>query len=279
MNPSASMRERRIPVSARHRNGARALGFTLIELLVVIAIIATLAGMLLPALAKAKGKSRRIVCVSQLRQLTLCWIMYSHDNERLPENYYFNESGQINQNAWIRGSMDDGPAYGQVDPGMLDSTNEHSIQLGKLFPYNRSVAIYRCPSDMSRTDGRPRVRSYSINGWMGGRPLAGQDDYRVFLKESDIVSPSPSEAFVFIDEHDRSINDGWFAVDMLGTRGLLDAPATRHDNGFTLSFADGHAEAWNLRDRRTIEWSNLPIPNQPTNPDWEKLRDAASSHK
>ena len=99
---------------------------------------------------------------------------------------------------------------------------------------------------------------------MGGRPLAGQDEYRHFLKEADIVSPGPSEAFVFIDEHEKSINDGWFAIDMRGNRGFIDAPAARHDRAFTLSFADGHVEVWKLKDPRSVQWQALPMSNSPT---------------
>lgn len=252
--------------------------FTLIELLIVVAIIGLLASMLFPTLAKAKGKAQRTVCLGQLKQLSLAWTMYAQDNEgRLAETYSFDAGGGLNTNVWVRGSMDDNPAYGQFEPGVLDSTNRNAIAHGKLFPYNQVAAIYHCPSDRSATCGVPRVRSYSINGWMGGKPLAGEDEYRVFVKESEIIKPAPAEAFVFIDEHEKSINDGWFAMDMRGGRGLIDAPASRHDKGFLLSFADGHVESWKLTDTRTISCLALPISNNPLNPDWERLRDAASS--
>ena len=252
--------------------------FTLIELLIVVAVIVILAGMLSPALAKAKGKANRAVCLSQLRQLSLCWTMYAQDNNgRLPETYSFDPAGGLNSNVWVRGSMDDSPAYGPIEVGKLDSTNANTIATGKLFPYNQSLALYRCPADRSATKGVPRVRSCSINGWMGGRPLAGEDEYRLFCNESDIVNPGPSQAFVFIDEDEKSLNDGWFAIDVRGDHGFIDVPARRHDNTFTLSFADGHVEVWKLKDARTIQWQVLPVSNNPLNLDWDKLRNAASS--
>ena len=255
----------------------RPYAFTLIELLVVIAIIGILAGMLFPALSKARATALRSSCLNQIRQLTLAWQMYADDHDLLPENYHFDPNGTVNLHAWILGTMDDNPAYGQVESGALDSTNRRAIMLGKLYPYNESTAIYRCPADRSMTQGIPRVRSYSINGWMGGRALAGQDSFRVFRKQCDVKAPAPSQAFVFLDEHERSINDGWFAVDMMGGRGLLDAPASRHGGGYNLSFADGHAEFWKISDLRTLTWESLPIPNAPGNPDWDRLRGAASS--
>ncbi len=252
--------------------------FTLIELLVVIAIIALLAGLLAPSLAKAKGRAQRTVCVSQLKQLSLAWTMYTQDNNgRLPETYSFDPTGGLNSNVWVRGSMDDSRAYGPIEAGKLDSTNLNTIITGTLYSYTQAPAVYHCPADRSAVRGIPRVRSYSINGWMGGRPLAGEDEYRLFLNESEIISPGPAQAFVFIDEHESSINDGWFAVDMRGNRGLIDVPARRHDNEFVLSFADGHVEAWKLKDSRTVQFQGTQLGNTPTNLDWERLKNAASS--
>lgn len=254
--------------------------FTLIELLVVIGIIAMLAALLFPVFGKSKAKGQQVYCVNNFHQLVLAWKMYADDNAgKLVGAFYFLH-GAVNSNAWVRGSMnDDTTIYPAVEPGVLDSTNFNGLKFGSLYQYTRSVGVYHCPADMSSTNGVKRVRSYSLNGWMGGTWVAGQSNYIVFKKDTDIVVPSPSRAWVFIDEHERSINDGWFAVDMVGNRGLLDAPATRHNNAYGLAFADGHGEIWKLTDPRSIRWAALPISNNPLNMDWQRLQQATSSLK
>jgi prepilin-type processing-associated H-X9-DG protein len=201
-----------------------------------------------------------------------------HGGKLVPVNFKFKSLGYVNTNAWVRGSMDDDVMeYPPIEPGVLDSTNLNGIKLGGLFQYSGGAGIYRCPQDKVTVQGVLRVRSYAINGWMGGLTVHGQHNYRVFKHERDIVNPAPSKAWVFIDEHERSINDGWFAVDMVGDLGLLDAPASRHGGSYALSFADGHVETWPLVDSRTRNWKSLPIVNNPVNPDWQRLRDATTS--
>jgi prepilin-type N-terminal cleavage/methylation domain-containing protein/prepilin-type processing-associated H-X9-DG protein len=238
--------------------------FTLIELLVVIAIIAILAGMLLPALSKAKAKTLGVRCMSNVKQLQTAWMLYTLDfNDEVPLNT-FDKNSWIDP-AWILSS--------DLRTLLLpEATNLAIISAGKLWKYNTAYEIYKCPADplwppLGKVKYK-RNRSFSIQGRMGGpqvtfeqcTPKAAGGRHRVFKKTSDIRNPFPDNAMVFIDESEYVIDDGYFIVDAFagiptGTAVWQNYPSSRHNGGGDMSFADGHAEIkrWQGSDTRTFK--------------------------
>jgi prepilin-type N-terminal cleavage/methylation domain-containing protein len=255
------------------RQTSRPRGFTLIELLTVIATIAILAALLFPILSKAKIKAQRTTCLSNLRQLGLCWFMYKDDNSGfLAESYPVN-----NPDVWVQGDMTNPNQAGDAD----------LIRQGKLYPYNGNVSIYHCPTDQGVcTNGNvPKVRSYSMNCFMGARdPALGSipnttTNYVLFYaKDSDI--PNPSQMWVMVEEDERSISDGFFVTDP--TAGIwFNFPAIsihRHNYSYVLDFADGHSEVWRITDSRSYQVS-LNQTEQPGNADLARLANATATRK
>ena len=232
----------------------------------VIAIIGILAALLLPVLSAAKAKGRQTVCVSNLKQLAVCWQMYANDyDSQLVLNFPIiitNGMTIESSNVWSPGDMKI-PA---------EAVSNVLLQLGLLYPYAGEPSLYHCPADLSTTNSRPRVRSYSMNGWLGSRYMnvqASEPGYQTFIKESGMAAKGSSKLWVFADEHEATIDDSWFLVTMNDSSPFASFPATRHQRGYNLNFADGHAEHYALHDPAT-QSPNIPV--SALNGDWIRLK-------
>jgi prepilin-type N-terminal cleavage/methylation domain-containing protein len=202
-------------------------GFTLVELLVVIAIIALLMAILMPALNRARELGRRAVCLGNLKQLSLAWVMYSDENGGdLVDGLAGHDNGASPPVilGWV-GSI-------APTPTMTKRTQEYNIKQGKLWDYSKNPKVFRCPAGQVG-----HQLNYAIVDSMNGvqRPQTVTD--QVWANNRGDLSKTHSR-IVFIDVGEILMGSYkvWYHQNQWG-----DPPPVRHRDGATVSFADAHS--------------------------------------
>jgi prepilin-type processing-associated H-X9-DG protein len=276
-------------IYAKNRNGRRTPGpalaeggFTLSELAVVLAVIALGTVLVLPALARTQPQSRAIQCLNNLRQMQAGAQAYANDfaDVMLPNAPISATTGNAGS-GWCPGSEDWSASRFNI--------NTEIYRTNGLGHYVANVMVYKCPSDTIPSANGQRIRSYSMNGYMGtyyaqngSWPLDSR--YIPYVKTTDLVgSVPPSMGMVFMEESMNTLNDGYLEMN-LSIPLWPDLPGSYHNGAMGVSFADGHTELHQWVTAFTMVpvrygYRDFNVPTSGTNPDWLWFRAHAAALK
>ncbi|UCD49917.1 MAG: hypothetical protein JSW27_20600 [Phycisphaerales bacterium] len=198
-----------------------------------------------------RERAKRAVCLSHLKTLTQAWRQFADDHD----GQLVNGAAGIdrpNDPAWVGRCWHSNFAGGLQLP---EDVQREEIRRGALWPYLEELNLYRCPSgykgEMLNYTIVDAMYGLSRSGTSSGGGGARIGDTVLWIQNlNEIITPGADERMVFIDE-------GWVAPDSFSTHyryeAWWDAPPVRHNDGTTVSFADGHAEYWQWKGPDTIE--------------------------
>ncbi|NIP25457.1 MAG: hypothetical protein GWN67_23245 [Phycisphaerae bacterium] len=206
---------------------------------------------------EAKRLKRRSVCLSNLKMLTLAWIIYYDDNDDKIVNGAAGIS-RPNEPAWVGRDWDPNYMHGK----RLSKKKQIAvIKAGLLWPYHKDEKLYKCPQGQKGYN-----RTYSIIDCMNGVPQPDNPHGRgpkevmkkLIIKQKSQIRIS-HQKIVFIDE-------GWATPGSYGVyydkEKWWNPPPVRHEDGTTVSFADCHAEYWKWKGEETIKLGKMTGPTQ-----------------
>jgi len=243
------------------------IGFTLIELLAVIAVIALLLALLIPALRSARERAQRVVCLSNLKQLTLAWIAYADEHDG--KIVYGSAFGSV---ASIKGRLDGWVGEAFISPESRSELMENPNK-GALWPWIKDVDIYRCPRGWT---GHAVTYStvISTNGMhVEGTYVPGTLDLELhefgkrvgstvlrLSRLTDIASPGAAQRAVFLDKGYTPLSSDFLVQYLYPKWHLVSPPPIHHRDGITISMADGHTEYWKWKGSETVKMPRKQVP-------------------